>query len=77
MNNEQPSGFEIAIQAVGAYAEMHPRPTHVNQTQAAQMLGLSHPFVRKLVRSGVVRLNDCGQIPIEEVDRARAARQAS
>ena len=42
--------LDIAIKAVRAYAEMHPRPTQVNQTQAAQMLGISHPIVRKLVR---------------------------
>ncbi len=33
--------LDIAIKAVRAYAEMHPRPTQVNQTQAAQMLGIS------------------------------------
>lgn len=44
--------LDIAIKAVRAYAEMHPMPTQVNQTQAAQMLGISHPIVRKLVRSG-------------------------
>ena len=41
--------LDIAIKAVRAYAEMHPRPTQVNQTQAAQMLGISHPIVRKFV----------------------------
>jgi len=69
--------LDIAIKAVRAYAEMHPRPTQVNQTQAAQMLGISHPIVRKLVRSGVLPLNDCGQIPIEAIDRARASRKAA
>jgi hypothetical protein len=77
MNDEKFNDLDIAIKAVRAYAEMHPRPTQVNQTQAAQMLGLSHPVVRKLVRNGVLPLNDCGQIPIEAVDLARAARKAS
>ena len=31
----------IALEAVQRYAEMHPRPTHVTQLQAAEMLGLS------------------------------------
>lgn len=69
--------LDIAIKAVRAYAEMHPRPTQVNQTQAAQMLGLSHPVVRKLVRNGVLPLNDCGLIPVEAIDRARASRKAA
>ncbi len=32
--------LETAIKAVQLYAEMHPRPPHVNQQQAAEML---HP----------------------------------
>ena len=68
---------EIVAKALRVNSEMHPRPTQVNQTQAAQMLGISHPIVRKLVRSGVLPLNDCGQIPIEAIDRARASRKAA
>lgn len=30
--------FEIALKAVQLYAEMHPRPPHVTQAQAAEML---------------------------------------
>ena len=41
---------EIVAKALRVNSEMHPRPTQVNQTQAAQMLGISHPIVRKLVR---------------------------
>lgn len=69
--------LDIAIKAVRAYAEMHPRPTHVNQKQACQMLGLSHPVVRNLMRNGVLPLNECGLIPIEAIDQARAARKAA
>jgi len=29
--------FEIALKAVQLYAEMHPRPPHVTQAQAAEM----------------------------------------
>lgn len=41
---------EIVAKALRVNSEMHPRPTQVNQTQSAQMLGISHPIVRKLVR---------------------------
>ena len=71
MNQEM---LEIAQLAVRLYAESHPRPPHVNQVQAAQMLGKSHVTVRKMIRAGVIRLNSCGDIPISEVDRVLAAR---
>lgn len=70
------SALEIAALAVRMYAEAHPRPTHVNQLQAAEMLRISTPTVRKLINSGAIKLNDCGLIPIESVDRARAPKGA-
>ena len=66
----------IATRAVELYAAQHPRPTQVNIKQAAEMLGLSVPTVRKLMRAGEMSLNRCGLIPIEQVDRVRAARSA-
>jgi excisionase family DNA binding protein len=60
--------LKIAIRAVQIYAERHPRPPHVNMTQAAKMLGLSLPTVRKLVQSGKIRFDKCGLIPIEQID---------
>lgn len=60
--------LKIAIKAVQLYAERHPRPPHVNMTQAAKMLGLSLPTVRKLVHSGKLKYDKCGLIPIEQVD---------
>lgn len=71
------SELQIAAAAVRLYAETHPRPTQVTQTQAAQMLGLSRITVSKLLRSGVLSLNACGLIPIEIVDAARAVRRAA
>lgn len=68
------SEIQIALTAIKLYAEMHPRPTQVTQTQAAQMLGLSRITVSKLLRCGTLSLNNCGLIPIELVDSARAAR---
>jgi predicted transcriptional regulator len=47
-----------------------PRPLHVNQRQAAEMLGVSQPTVGKFIKAGVLKLNRCGLIPIEEIDRA-------
>ncbi len=51
-----------------------PRPLHVNQKQAAEMLGISHVTVAKLIKAGTLKLNACGLIPIELVDAAAAAR---
>lgn len=69
--------LQIALTAIKLYAETHPRPTQVNQIQAAEMLGLSRLTVSKLLRQGTLSLNDCGLIPIELVDAARAARKAA
>ena len=60
--------IEIAVRAVSIYAGRHPRPAQVTATQAAQMLGLSRPTVRKLMDAGRLRYNGCGLIPIEQVD---------
>lgn len=62
--------IEIAQTAVRLYAETHPRPPHVNLTQAAKMLNLSTPTVSKMVRDGRMRMNRLGLIPISEVDAA-------
>jgi plasmid maintenance system antidote protein VapI len=64
--------LDIAIKAVEIYASTHPRPPHVTQRQAAQMLSVSEPTVRKLIRAGKIRLNQCGLVPITEIDRALA-----
>ncbi|WP_454763384.1 helix-turn-helix domain-containing protein [Cupriavidus campinensis] len=68
------TAFETAMRAVELYAAQHPRPTQVNIKQAAEMLGLSAPTVRKLMKAGEMSLNRCGLIPIEQVDRVRATR---
>ncbi|MBN3789706.1 DNA-binding protein [Burkholderia sp. Ac-20353] len=60
------------MRAVRLYAESHPRPLQVTQKQAAEMLGLSRMTVCKMVRTGQLRLNKCGMVPIEQVDRALA-----
>ena len=65
---------EIAVRAVRLYAESHPRPPHVTQKQAAEMLYLSSKTVSKLVSSGAIKLNGAGLIPVSEIDRIIAAR---
>lgn len=64
--------LRIAQRAVDLYAIRHPRPVHVTITQAAQMLGLSTPNVRNLMKAGELRFNGCGRIPIEQVDMVLA-----
>jgi excisionase family DNA binding protein len=67
------SEIEIAERAVQLYAQRHPRPVQVTITQAAEMLGLSRHTVSKMVRVGQLKLNKCGLIPIELVDRVLEA----
>ncbi|UEP21389.1 DNA-binding protein [Burkholderia ambifaria] len=62
--------LDIARRAVQLYAETHPRRPHVTQMQAAEMLGISRWTVSKMVKVGTFRLNRCGLIPIEQIDRA-------
>lgn len=67
------TALDTALLAVQLYADKHPRPTQVSQTQAAQMLGISRWKVGAMVTAGTLRLNACGMIPIELVDAARDA----
>lgn len=65
--------IRIVHRALDLYKSRHPRPIQVNMTQAAKMLGLSVPTVRKLVHTGKLRFDKCGLIPIEQVDNLLAA----
>jgi hypothetical protein len=71
MNQET---MEAAVAAVRLYAETHPRPPHVTQEQAADMLRVGKHKVCTLVKLGVLRVNACGRIPTSDVDRALAVR---
>lgn len=73
MTDAEALALQIAAAAVRLYAEGHPRPTHVNQVQAQQMLGCGKGKIASLVAAGVLPLNRCGLIPIECVDAARSA----
>lgn len=64
----------IATLAVQRYAEMHPRPPHVTQAQAARMLDMSAQTMCKMVRNGIFKLNKFGMIPITQIDDALVAR---
>ncbi len=71
MNSEL---LTVATAAVMAYAETHPRPLHVTQAQAAEMLDVSRHTVSKLVKAGTLRLNACGMILVGQIDAVLAAR---
>lgn len=62
--------LKTAIKAVQIFAETHPRPVHVSQTQAAKMLGISRQTISKMLRNGTLSLNKFGLISITEIDRA-------
>lgn len=70
------SELEIAVRAVQIYAETHPRPLHVSQKQAAEMLSMCEPTIGKLVRAGKIKLNAAGKIPINQIDNVLMARDA-
>ena len=62
-----------AAAAVKRYAETHPRPVHVNQVQAAAMLNVSESTISRMVRTGRLKLNRFGLIPVSEIDAALAS----
>jgi excisionase family DNA binding protein len=65
---------ELAIEAARTVAHQmirvlsKPRPSSVTQTDAAEMLGVSAPTVKRMLDSGKLKLNGIGRIPIESVD---------
>jgi hypothetical protein len=63
----------VAARAVRLYAETHPRPTQVTQTQAAEILGVAPRTVRRYIRAGKLKLNGGGYLPIEAVDAIRSS----
>ena len=64
--------LELVAKAIQTYAESHPRPVAVTQVQAATMLNVSKPTVCRMVKTGRIKLNALGQIPISEIDRLLA-----
>lgn len=74
MQQVDQSIIATAVAAVRIYAESHPRPSHVTIGQAAEMLGISRPTVNRLLKTGALKFNECGRIPVIEIDRVLAAR---
>lgn len=70
----QTTALEIAFQAVRLYAETHPRPLHVTLGQAAEMLGIPMDSLMKMMSGKKLRLNECGLIPIGDIDLVLASR---
>lgn len=70
----QVDALDIAFQAVRLYAETHPRPFHVTLGQAAEMLGVPMDSLMKLMSAKKLLLNECGSIPIGDIDRVLASR---
>jgi len=66
--------LEVAFQAVRLYAETHPRPMHVTLGQAVEMLGIPMDSLMKMMSGKKLRLNDCGLIPIGDIDQVLASR---
>lgn len=64
--------LRVALLALQLHADKHPRPTQVTQQQAAEMLGVSRKTIYNYIRAGQLKLNRCGQLPIEAVDAIRA-----
>lgn len=60
--------IQIAMRAVRMYAESHPRPCHVTQVQAAEMLDVSRSTISRLIKSGNLKLNRVGMIPVVQID---------
>lgn len=63
-------------QIIQLIKDTHPRPSQVTLKQAAEMLNVSEPTARKLVRAGELKPNNAGMIPIAEIDKYCFARAA-
>jgi excisionase family DNA binding protein len=59
---------KAALKALELFSARHPRPSQVNQKQAAEMLGVSARTIYNMLKAGTLKLNRCGMIPIEQVD---------
>lgn len=53
-------------------ARHHPRPFAVTRVDAAEMLGISAPTLRKLIIAGRLTPNDAGKIPMSQIDQMLA-----
>lgn len=49
------------------------RPAQFNIQEAANELSLHRNTVTKMIKSGDLKLNACGKIPVEQIDRLTCA----
>jgi len=61
----------VAIAAVEEVLARRPMPSCVTLSQAAEMLEVSRPTARRMLRAAGVMANDGGKYRIEDVWRAR------
>jgi excisionase family DNA binding protein len=63
------TSYQIAMDAIKAFACMHPRPSQVNRIQACEMLNISRPTLNAWIKDGKLKTNKCGLISVTEIDR--------
>lgn len=61
--------YQIAMDAIKAFACMHPRPSQVNKLQACEMLNISRPTLNAWIKEEKLKVNKCGLISVIEIDR--------
>jgi len=74
--NEHRIAEMAARRAIEMMAVMKPRPSSVNKTQAAEMLNISIPTLRRLLEIGAIRLNKAGMISTVDIDAFLADKAA-
>ena len=57
-------GAEIALRKMPKN-----RPSQYNIKDAAEELGLHRNTISKMIKSGDIKLNACGKIPVEQIDK--------
>lgn len=71
MSITEAEALEIARRAAELALAARPAPSCVTLTDAAEMLGVSRPSARKMLREAGIMANAVGKYRIEDVWRAR------
>lgn len=71
--------MEAALRAAEIALRRAPkdRPQQYRKVDAAKELGVSRPTLDRMIAAGNLRLNECGRIPAEEIDRVIAGRESA
>lgn len=64
--------LRIIDEAISLFEKREKRPVHVTGKVAATMLGVSPRTISNMLKTGELRYNRCGRIPIEQIDMAGA-----